>query len=169
MIDKLIDSCIEYFLNKSLTKKPVTLTADKKDLVKNCIRKSLTFCKIRGIFKSSTRVSNFSQFKDKMPCCLRSSVVCRFSCATYYGKTCRNLSVIVGEHSSVSSLPEKKSKSKKATAVKHHLLFCDHILSIEYFEKMASSNSDFHVKVKESLLISCDEPILNKNQASLPL
>ena len=30
---KLIDSCIKKFLNKSLTEKPVTLTAEKKDLV----------------------------------------------------------------------------------------------------------------------------------------
>ena len=37
------------------------------------------------------------------------------------------------------------------------------------FKILASSDSDFHVKVKESLLISRDEPILNKNEASLPL
>ena len=30
---KLIDSCIKNFLNKRLTEKPVTLTAEKKDLV----------------------------------------------------------------------------------------------------------------------------------------
>ena len=34
---------------------------------------------------------------------------------------------------------------------------------------MATSDSDFHVKVKESLLMSRDEPILNKNETSLPL
>ena len=92
---KLIDSCIKHFLNKRLTEKPVTLTADKKDLVivlsflgelsldlrtrlRNSISKSLPFCKIRVIFKSSTRISNFFQFKDKMPYCLRSNVVYKF-------------------------------------------------------------------------------------------
>ena len=30
---KLIDSCIKNFLNKRLTEKPVTLTAEKKDVV----------------------------------------------------------------------------------------------------------------------------------------
>ena len=29
-----MDSCIKNFLNKRLTRKPVTLTAEKKDLVK---------------------------------------------------------------------------------------------------------------------------------------
>ena len=70
--DKLIDSCIKNFLNKRLTEKPVTLTAEKKDLVivlpflvkssldlrtclKNSIRKNLPFCRIRVVFKSCVR------------------------------------------------------------------------------------------------------------------
>ena len=81
---KLIESCIKNFLSKRLTEKPVTLTAAKKDLVivlpflgklspdlrtrlKNSISKNLPFCKIRVILKSSTRISNFFQFKDKIP------------------------------------------------------------------------------------------------------
>ena len=187
---KLTDSYIKTFLNKRLTEKPVTLTAEKKDLVivlpflrkwsldlrtrlKNSISKNLPFCKIRVIFKSSTRISNFFQFKDKMPYCLRSNVVYKFSCgrcnATYYGETCRHLSVRVGKYSGVSPLTRKKSKSKKSTAVKDYMLFCDHIVSIDDFKILATSDSDFHVKVKESLLISRDEPILNKNEMPLPL
>ena len=187
---KLIDNCIKSFLNKRLTEKPVTLTAEKKDLVivlpflgklsldlrtrlRNSISKNLLFCKIRIIFKSSTRVSNFFQFKDKIPYCLCSKVVCKLSCgrcnASFYGETCRHLSVRVGEHSGVSPLTGKKSKSKKSTAVKDHMLFCDHIVSIDDFKILATSNSDFRVKVKESLLISRDEPILNKNETLLPV
>ena len=49
------------------------------------------------------------------------------------------------------------------------MLFCDHIVSIDDLKILATSDSDFHAKVKESLLISCDEPILNKNETSLPL
>ena len=73
---KLIDSYIKNFLNKRLTEKPFTLTAEKKVLVialpflgklsldsrarlKNTISKNLPFCKVRVIFKSSTRISNF--------------------------------------------------------------------------------------------------------------
>ena len=48
------------------------------------------------------------------------------------------------------------------------MLFCDHIVSIDTFKILVTSDSDFHVKVKESLLISCDEPILNKNETLLP-
>ena len=49
------------------------------------------------------------------------------------------------------------------------MLICDRIVSIDDFKILATSESDFHVKVKESLLISLDEPILNKNETSLPL
>ena len=47
--------------------------------------------------------------------------------------------------------------------------FCDHILSTDDFKILATSDSNFHVKVEESLLISRDEPILNKNETALPL
>ena len=187
---KLIDSCVKNFLNKRLTEKPVTLTAERKDLVivlpfygrlsldlrtrlRHSISKNLPFCKIRVIFKSSTCISNFFQFKQKISYCLRSNVVYKFSCgrrnATYYGETCWYLSLRVGKHSGVSSLTGNKSKSKKFTVVKDHMFFCDHIVSIDDPNILATSDSVFHVKVKENLLISRDEPILNKNETSLPL
>ena len=46
------------------------------------------------------------------------------------------------------------------------MLFCDHTVSIEDFKILATSESNLHVKVKESLLTSRDEPILNKNETS---
>ena len=126
---KLIDSCIKNFLNKRLTEKPVTLTAEKKNLVivlpspgklsldlRTSLRnsKNLPFCKIRVVFKSSTRISNFFQFKDKTSYCFCSNVIYEFSCvrcnATYYGQICQYLSVRVGEHSGVSPLTGKISK-----------------------------------------------------------
>ena len=160
---KLIDSCIKNFVNKRLTEKPVTLTAGKKDLVivlpflgklsfdlrtrlKSSISKNLPFCKIRVIFKSSACISNFFQFRDKMPYCLSSNDIYKFLCgrcnATYYSKTCRYLSVKVVEHWGVLPLTGKKSKSKKSTAVKDHMIFCDHIVSIDDFKILATSDSE---------------------------
>ena len=49
------------------------------------------------------------------------------------------------------------------------MLLFDQIISIDHFNILATSDSDFHVKVKESLLISHDKPILNKNEMSPPL
>ena len=49
------------------------------------------------------------------------------------------------------------------------MLICDQPVSFGDFNVLASSNSEFHLKMKESLLISCDQPVLNKNETSLPL
>ena len=49
------------------------------------------------------------------------------------------------------------------------MLMCNKPVSFENFKVPASSNSEFHLKIKESLLMSRDQPILNKNEASLTL
>ena len=49
------------------------------------------------------------------------------------------------------------------------MLLCDHVVSLEDIQILASSNSDFYLKIKENLLISRDKPELNRNGKSLPL
>ena len=53
------------------------------------------------------------------------------------------------EHSNVSPLNGKTSKVNTTTAVKDHMLFCDHVVSLEDFEVLASSNSEFHFESKK--------------------
>ena len=49
------------------------------------------------------------------------------------------------------------------------MLICDQQVSFDDVKGLASSNSEFHLKIKESLLISHDQPVLNKTETSLPL
>ena len=139
------------------------------------INSNISFCKIKIVFKSSTRLTNFFRFKDKTPSCLRSKIVYKFTCGrcntTYYDETCRYFSW-VGEHSGILPLTSERSKSKKSTVVKDHMLICDHCdqpVSFDDFKVLAFSNSEFHLKIKESLLILRDQPVLNKNAITLPL
>ena len=74
------------------------------------------------------------------------------------------MNIRVGEHSGVSPLTGKKLKAKTITAIKGHMLFCDHVVSLEDFKILASSNSEFHIKIKESPLISRDKPELNREK-----
>ena len=124
---KLVDNCIKTFLYKNLFHTPVALTVEKKELffvlpylgdlslalrtlLQNSINKNLPYCKIKVIFKSTTRPSKFFRFKDKVTFTLRSNVVYKFCgrCnATYYGETCLHLNVRVGEHSGVLPLTGK--------------------------------------------------------------
>ena len=63
----------------------------------------------------------------------------------------------------------KWSKSRQSTAVKDNMLICDQPVSFGDFKELAFSNSEFHFKIRESLLISRGQPVLNKNEVSLPL
>ena len=115
---KFIDRCVKIFLNKRLTEIPVTLIAEEKDFLivlpfldtlsldlrtklENSVNRNLPYIKIRVISKSSTRICNFFQFKDKILCCFHSNVVYKFPsgrCShTYYGEACQHFSVSVGK------------------------------------------------------------------------
>ena len=124
-------------------------------LTKKNINSNISFCKIKVFFKSSTRLANFFRFKDKTPLCLHSNIVYKFMCgrcnATYYGKTCHYFKVRVGKHSGISPLTNKWSKSKKSTAVKDHMLMFYQPVSFDDFKVPASSDYEFHWKIKESL------------------
>ena len=45
----------------------------------------------------------------------------------------------------------------------------DQLVSLDDFKVFVSNNSEFHLKTKESVLISLDQPAFNKYEASLPL
>ena len=49
-------------------------------------------------------------------------------------------------------------KAKTTTAIKDHMLFCDHVVPLEDFKIWASSNSKFYFKIKENLLTPCNKP-----------
>lgn len=47
------------------------------------------------------------------------------------------------------------------------MLFCDHVVSLEEFNTLASGDSEFYLKIKGYLLIWRDEPELNRTEKSL--
>ena len=100
---------------------------------------NISFCKVKIIFKSSARLPRFFRFKDKiLILSLRSSIVYQLACggcsATYYCETCHHFKVRVREHSGISPLTNKRSKLKKSTVVKDHLLICDLPVSFDDFK-----------------------------------
>ena len=65
------------------------------------------------------------------------------------------LNLRAGQYSGISPLTGKKSKAKTATTIKDHVPFF-HTVFLEDFKILASSYSKFHLKTKESLLMSGD-------------
>ena len=143
---KLVDNCIKTFLNKTFLHTTVALTVEKKELfialpylgnlslairthLQNRINKNLPFCKIKVIFESMAPLSKFFCFKDKVPFNFSKFSFGRCN-ATYYGETCQHLNIRVSEHSGVSPLTRKDLKAKTTTAIKDHMLICNHLVSL---------------------------------------
>ena len=183
----LLDSCIKLFLDKMYTVKEVVekrnvpivlpylffLSLQVRTRLEKVFNKCLPCCKLRVLFKSSVRISNFFIFKDRQSKGLLTNVVykclCRNCNFTYYGKTIRHLKVRASEHMGVSALSGKVSNSQKSTAVRDHFIFCSHQVSIDHFSILTTARKKFELELKESLFIHKDKPSLNKTTSSAPL
>ena len=72
------------------------------------------------------------------------------------------------EHLGSSALTGKRVKGDDDSAIKEHLLFCNHTPDFEDFSILATNN-DFKVTLMESLLINRNYPPLSKNKQSVTL
>ena len=168
-----------------LEPKPAVSTVLKKDLVialsylgklslqirtriNRIMKNKLPYFNIQFVFQTKCKIVNFFTFKDKIPSFLRSGIVYRFQCsgcnANYYGKTISHFNVRMCEHLGISKLTGKRVKGNDDSAIKEHLLFCNHAPDFEDFSILATNNNHFKVKLMESLFISRDHAPLNKNR-----
>ena len=192
---EFIDQCITSFLNKQYKNKtPPAATAEPKTVtvmlpflgkvsleIRNRLRKYFSkyvsnCCKLHVIFRSQRRLKRLFSFKDRLPSCLQSYIIYRYTCracnSSYIGKTDRHQHVRWCEHLKITPMRRRPSKSKQeATAVYEHIFGTGHEGSLDDFEIIGreSSRNDFLLRVKESLLIKKHKPNLNENEASTPL
>ena len=80
----------------------------------------------------------------------------------------RYLKVRSSEHIGISHLTGK-SVECKSSAVSDHLLLHNHDSDFNDFTILCRDNNGFRLLSKESILISRDSSVLNKNTASIPL
>ena len=144
----------------------------RKRLYKS-VSKSLPQCKIKVIFQSKIRLNSFFKFKDSIPLRLCSHLIYKFQCSncniTYYSETERHLKVRAGEHISTSPLTGKRVNNNKKSSVKDHCLLSGHVCSFEDFSVLNYESHKFKRLIKESLLVTKDKPLLNKQVKSLKL
>ena len=185
----IIEQSIRCFLNKPHFPKKVIPAVPKKELfivlpylgtlssnlkrkLRTCFKYSLPQCNIKVILKSTNRLSSLFRFKDVIPKELQSHLVYKFSCGncniTYYGKTERHLDVRSSEHKCISHLTGKRVECKPS-AVLDHLLLHNHDSDFNDSTILCRDNNGFRLSLKESILISRDSPVLDKNTASVPL
>ena len=186
----MFDQLVRRFLNNLFEPKPPVLTVPKK-IVYFClpftgshslqIRTQITrLCSaayphlnIRFVFRSSTRISSFFPFKDRIPKFLRSGVVHLFKCrccsASYVGQTTRHLHTRVSENLEISSFTGKPSSSPAMFSIFSHLKTTGHTANFDDFEILFFCSDDHELMIHESLLISKLKPTLNVQGSSIPL
>ena len=89
--------------------------------------------------------------------------MCSSCNGTYYGQTQRHFFVRASEHLGITPLTGKFVKTPKKSAIFGHMLLDGHKASFDIFSILLKENNAFKLKLKESLLISRDKPILNRN------
>ena len=123
------------------------------------VSSSIPFCKFKVFFKSSLRLGTLFNFKDQIPKALLSGIVYKFSCggcnATYIGKTKRHFKKRVSEHIGVYALTVNVLQGQQYTAVRDHMLDCDHVGNPNDFILMTSDNSDLLRSVRSSSNYLC--------------
>ena len=146
-----------------------------KKRLERTIDDQLPFCKINVVFSSKNKLRIFFSFKDKVPKNLKSLVLYKFTCSdcniTYIGKTSRHYQVRFSEHLGISKVTNKPLKYSKetSTAVRDHSHCCKHNNNVDCFKIIGSAQNDYHLKIKESLHILRENPVLNKTVKSFPL
>ena len=147
-----------------------TLSSNLKRKLGTCFKNSLPQCNIKIILKSINRLSSLFHFKDVIFKELQSHLLYKFSCGNcnviYYCKTERHLNVRSSQHVVISHFTTKRAECKPS-AVSDHLLL--HNRDFNDFTILCRDNNGFRLLLKESILISGDSPVLNKNAASIPL
>ena len=89
--------------------------------------------------------------------------MCSCCSATYYGQTQRHFFVRASEHLGITPLTGKFVKTPKKSTISNHMLLDGYKASFNNFSILLKESNPFKLQLKESLVISRDKPILNKN------
>ena len=110
---------------------------------------------------------NAFRFKEQLPKSINSKVLYRYTCDTcnsvYIGKTKRYLLVRKYEHLGTSIFTDKTLKytEKDATAIRKHCYQHQHNSCFDNFQVLGNAVNNFHLQLKDSLLILKMKPSLN--------
>ena len=151
---------------------------DVKKQISKLASKFLIGTKIIIIWNSPRKMRNLFNFKDRLPMRLRSNILYSYSCngcnSIYLGKSKRHFLVRAYEHLGLSLRTGKKFTYNPRHNNNSGIL--DHINGqnnchgdINNFKIMGKASNDFHLRIKESLLIRKLKPSLNSKDNSIPL
>ena len=128
---------------------------------------------LKIILHNKFKIVNFFPYKDRLPMEAQSSLVYNFCCAScnasYVGMTSRTLSARIAEHIGVSLRTGVPLLTPPHSSIRDHTEKCGSDISLDNFKIIKKSNSDFSLKILESLFIYTLSPKLNAMNSSYPL
>ena len=77
--------------------------------------------------------------------------------------------LFAGEHISTSPLTRKRVNNNKKFSIKDHCLLLGHVCSFDYFTVLHYESHKFKRLIKESLVVTKDKPLPDKQVKSLKL
>jgi len=173
-----LDAIIKNFIaekTKDDEMPPVPLTADKKEVlmivpylghgISLKLKKSLLSLfstvypqvDLKIVFRTTLRIENLFNFKDKIPKRLKSYVVYGIHCtdckACYVGKTKRHLITRFKEHNDV----------RKPSAVTDHVMENSHNVTFDDVTIICQGRSDHELLIKETLTVKRMKPTMSRH------
>ena len=145
------------------------MSSNLKQKLRACFKNYLPQCNIKIILKPTNHLSSLFHFKDVIAKELQSHIVYTFSCVNcnvFYNED--HLNVSSSEYIGISHLTEK-SVECKPSAVSDHLLLHNSDSDFNGFTILCRDNNSFRLTLKKCILISRNSPVLNKDNASIPL
>ena len=131
--------------------------------------------KLIVVLKSPNGIHNAFLFKEQLPKSINSKVLYNYTCNTcnsvYIGKTKRHLLVRQYEHLRTWIFSDKALKytKKDAIAIWKRCYQHQHNSRLDNFQVLGNAVNNFHLQLKESLLIMKMKTFLNIAKESMPL
>lgn len=125
-------------------------------------------------FYNNDKISNFFNYKDRIPILQRTGVVYKYSCpgcshGVYVGSTLRSLACRISAHKGLSYRTHRPLATMESSAIRDHSLSCNTPIHDNEFKILCSTQGDIELRITESLYIKKLCPDLNKDNSSCQL
>ena len=125
---------------------------------------------IRIIFKAQNSIGQFFNIKDRIPDCLQSCIIYKYTCSTcqgeYIGKTERHLEMRICEHLGKSFRTNNPLSSPPYSAIRQHSHNHDHPIAKNAFSIVAKPHNRSDLILLESLYSYVHKPTIVKENPS---
>ena len=130
--------------------------------LKSCVYKFYSRINLKIIFQNTRRIKSYFPYTDRPNRSQMSRIIYKAGCwdcnELYIGKT--------KVHDRKTEHFKAITKSDQTSAIADHMKTTGHNSKWDHFDTLASRKTDFHCKIKETLLIQELKPSLNVNVSS---